>query len=390
MTASRFIAQSETHPSMSSVPLESLKRFLKLNQWQLKSDRIGNLLVYEGPLDDIGNPILLTLPITAEFEDTPRLIFKVLNALSIINQTSIQAVCEEINNLSCDFLRQRIITSSNAFSIPLKIANQLLFVLSDLIEYSACLELDPQPFYGRRRKVGKAFTERCHFGQTFMGSFGISIQMPIPPSWNNSSEQEPFERRVMVRIARGLLSISKSLQEADVGILTQDYRQGFNANLFETMLEMAKILENHNMEFQFAWSSEFSPPADVKAVTRLSFCPEVIGPLLESAGKSLRSSSESKDTVIEGQITQLRIDEAAGDEDILEIGTADSSRRIVSVAWELESSKIVNIRIPLSTDDYKKACNAHRDDKKISVRGRPEKPGKYYYLASPSEFRVLE
>lgn len=380
-------SQPESHSSITPVSLEALKRFLKLNQWHLKPNRIGNLLMYEGAVDDAGRPILLTLPTSAELEDAPEIISKVLNLLAAIRRTSTQAISEEINNLSCDFLRQRIITPSNSVSIQLKTAEKLLGTLNDLIDYAACLEEDPQPFYGRRRKIGKTFTERCRFGQTFMGSFGMSILMPIPPSLDNNSEQTPFERRIMIRIARGLLSIAKGLQEADVSVLTKGYQQGFNANLFESMLEMAKALENHNFEFQFAWSPEFSLPDDVRMNTRLFFSPEVMGPLIESAAKSLRSSSESKDTVIEGRILQLRI-EGANDEDAIE-GSMDSGRRIICVEWELEHKRFVNIRVPLSIENYKQACDAHRDGKLISIRGRPEKPGKYYYLASPSAFSIL-
>ncbi len=89
---------SESQSAVSPVPLEALKRFLELNQWHLKPNHIGNLLVYEGMADDLGRPIILTLPITAEFEDAPKLVSKVLNVLAVIRSTSIQAICEEINN----------------------------------------------------------------------------------------------------------------------------------------------------------------------------------------------------------------------------------------------------------------------------------------------------
>ena len=390
MTASRFIAQSESHIPITSVPLESLKRFLKLRNWRLNDDRVGSLLVYGGPQDDSGRPIILTLPATAEFEDTPEMISKVLCVLAALERTSVRSICEVISNLGCDFLRQRIISPSNSASIPLKTADRLLGTLSDLIDYAACLEEDPQPFYERRRKIGKTFTEKCRFGQTFMGSFGISIQMPIPPSLNNNSEQTPFERRVMIRIARGLLSISRGLQEADVGILTQAYRQGFNADLFETMLEMAEVLDNHNMEFQFLWSPEFPSPAEVRMSTPLSFSSEAIKPLVESAAKSLRSSCESRETTIEGPIVQLRIDEGSNDEDAIEPGAIKSGRRIICIQWELEHNRFANIRVPLPLENYKQACDAHRDGKLVSIRGRPEKAGKFYYLTSPSAFSVLD
>jgi hypothetical protein len=36
--------------------------------------------------------------------------------------------------------------------------------------------------YTKGRKIGKEYTHKCRFGHTFQGSFGLTIEMPLPPS----------------------------------------------------------------------------------------------------------------------------------------------------------------------------------------------------------------
>jgi hypothetical protein len=55
----------------------------------------------------------------------------------------------------------------------------------------------------------------------------------------------------------------------------------------------------------------------------------------------------------------------------------------------LKKGKSLAIKIALSPDEYKQACDAHRDEKTVSIDGTPEKDGKFFYLTSPKNFRVL-
>lgn len=389
MGISGMTAHDYNRQNALEVPLEALKRFLKLNHWRLKTRTAGDLLVYGGNNDDHGHPITLVLPITSEFDDASQMVMKALNLLGAIQHKSVQALSDEINNLGCDFLRQRVGTPSNSPTLPLKTANEVLKNLSDLIEYAACLEFDPQPFYSRRRAVGKDYLEKCHFGQTFVGSFGMSLQMPIPLSTDESPEEVPFERRIMTRIARGLSLIEKGLREADVSILTDGYLTGFNANLLETMAEMGRTLQNNKMEFSFSWSPEFLQPPDIQVVRSLRFSADSLVPFVQSAAKSLRSSSESKDTIVKGRIIQLR-SESSGDEEMTETVLSDSDRGMITITWEMEQGKSVLIRVPLSLENYRLSCDAHKNESVVSVRGRPEKRGKFFYLTSPSEFKVID
>jgi hypothetical protein len=362
--------------------LDALKRFLKLRNWRLMECSNDTTLMYEGPLDDLNCPITLVLPAHEEFADVQRVIAKAVNLLAAVEQSSTSDMENTINSLSSDFLRQRIITPSNNPTISLAMAKEVIGNLTELISYSACLEESAQPFFVKGRSIGKKFLEKCRFGQTFIGSFGLALEMPISPSFPENPMQMPLERRIMMRIAKGLLSIRKAAQEADISILTNNYKQGFNANLFETMQNLVGSFKDFPMEFSFGWSPEYHLPEELKAMPVVRLTSDSVLPLLESAAKALRQSSESQDTVIIGKIVQLR-GEISDEGDDLEA----PDNKMIIIEWEKGRSTL--IRAILSPEEYKNACDAHRDGKTVSIRGKPEKPGKYLILTSPADFIIL-
>jgi hypothetical protein len=373
----------------SECRLDALKRYLKLRDWAL-ADSNDVSLAYEGPVDDTNQTIRLILPKSIEFEDTSSMISKAIKLLSAIERCSIDSMCQTIMNSGSDFLRPRILTSSDGSNISLSLARKVINDFYGLVYDSACLEEDSQPFFAKRRNIGKKYAERCRFGQTFPGSYGLTIEMPISPSSPENMKQMPFERRIMVRIARGLLAIRKSSQEADVSILINEYKQGFNANLYETVQDLMESLQDNQIEFTFAWSPEYILPQELVNMTMIRLTPASVLPFLESAAKSLRRSSESQDAIILGKIVQLRGDGEIGEEELDESDSSSNGSGMTVIEWETEKGKPCLIRAVLSQEDYKLACNAHRDGKTVSIRGKPEKPGKYLILTSPTDFKVVD
>lgn len=365
--------------------LDALKRYLKLKNWSL-ADSTNGCLTYVGPLDDLQRPIRVVLPSSTEYVDTPFLVAKVLNVLAVLEKRSVESLCQTIKDLTCDFLRLRIFTPSNAPNISLPLATKVINYFYHLIYDSACLEEDAQPFFPKRRNIGKKYAERCRFGQTFMTGFGFVIEMPIPPPSTEDREHVPFERRIMVRLARGFNAIRKASEEADLSILTNDYKQGFNANLYETMLELMESLQDYQVEFSFAWSPEYLTSPDLKNLNAIRIVPSSALPFLESAAKHLRRSYESQNAIVVGKIVQLRGGET--EEDEIEDLETTSSNRMITIEWEIDRGKSCLIRAHLSPEEYKIACNAHRDGKTISIKGKPEKLGKHFILTASADFKI--
>ncbi len=110
----------------------------------------------------------------------------------------------------------------------------------------------------------------------------------------------------------------------------------------------------------------------------------------EQSFKTLRTCSESEEIVIQGRIIQLQADSSLTEDDLEESenGIKEDSRLII-VNWENEKGKFTSIRIPLTIEQYRRACDAHRDECSISIQGTPEKKNRFLYLTSPKDFKVI-
>ena len=64
-------------------------------------------------------------------------------------------------------------------------------------------------------------------------------------------------------------------------------------------------------------------------------------------------------------------------------------KKVVVVSGKTDAHKEINLRLVLSPEEYRVACDAHRDNMRVSVRGMLERHGKYWLLTSPEDFRLL-
>ncbi len=372
---------------ISAMGVEDITALIRHLGWKKIDHPNPNLLVYENGTDDNGRPIKLVLPNGNDFSDAAEKIASAIDLIAWRRGSSVEEILQLARNRGTDIFRQRLIGNTKISGLPLELAVRVIGHLRELVYYSACAEEDPQPFFEKGRKVGKDYTERCRFGHTFAGSFGLSIEMPIPPSSQPNLIQPdpdaPLERRIMYRIMRGLITASKGVREGDVAILTDDYATGFNANLCETMAGLTKSLEGLKSEYSMLWSPEFQIAEDLQHAQPVMVDPDEFRLYFESAAKTLRKVKESQEAEITGTIIQLRADlEDEGGENLFH-------GRKITIKWEPGTGHNINIRAALSAEDYKIACDAHKESKRVQITGIPEKLGKTWDLTSPRNFRVL-
>ena len=370
------------------ITTEDILSYVDKRLWHIVDHPNKKIVVLKGPSDDDGRPVKIVLPADKSLTDYQDRINQAIDILATTKATPPQNICSGIKSQRFDILRQRIYGDSRRDSIPLEFAPKLVGSLRNLVYYSACAEEDPQPYFYKGRNVGRDYTKKCRFGHTFHGSFGLSLEMPIPPREINylddSFAQSPFERRVIERIIFGMNSIQQGVQEGNLELLTKNFEKGFNANIFDVLIEMSTLLSDCFFDFSIQWSPNY-PVADLlRNIEPIKFDPQLVTPYLESAAKSLRKAKESEETEVQGIITQLKAT-ALEDED----PALFEEPKEVTILWEVDSGKRVLIKVHLSVDEYKLACDAHRDSRQVSVIGRPEKHGKSFRLTAAKKFHIL-
>lgn len=372
-------------------------RFLHNDGWTKIGNPNPRLLVFRSPdttKDDFGKSIILTIPSRPGFVDESQHVSVVLELLSEIKQTTMERMIFLIKNQSSDIFDQRIFGVEDIQGISMGIIPNIMKCLKDLIYYSACATEDASPFIIGSRKIGKEYSDKCRFIQTFPGSFGMRLEMPLPLNFNSplpiettddSNDKnefiEPFERKVMKRIYNGLNLAVKGLNEGDISIITNNYKSGFNANLCDAMANLIELLPDYTFGYNFAWSNEYSIDSQYVQPEEIRIPSKQYNELFASAAKSLRSSYESRNITVSGEIIGLH-SEMVDDELI------QSNNQFITIAWK-QRHKTMKVRVPLNKDDYRKACDAHRDGKMVCIKGILQKSGKQFILYNSSDFSII-
>ncbi|MEW6348427.1 MAG: hypothetical protein AB1646_05160 [Thermodesulfobacteriota bacterium] len=394
---------SDTHPDVSGLKINDLVSYLRRNQWRAVSTRNKRLLLFHGPDDDDGNPVELVLTADDRFRDAPRSLSQAIDLLAAVQQRSRSSVIDSILFRDKDVVNARILgESAESGSIPLPVAQSVLEHLRSNLSYAARLEERPDPFFPGVSKQAKQFVGRCRFGQTFMGSFGFRIEIPLPapipvreadatglsqfPLFESGEivPAVPLERKVALRFFRGLSRVRDSVEKDDVNILLTGYGDGFNGNVYENLEGI--LLEFPWMEFMYSmtWSPDWPVPSDVDPVSEIPIRRSTLR-YVKTAARELRRVVQPEETEIGGRIVQLKAETVPEDDDDWDLETSECT---VVIRRDEPGEKPSRVTTHLSPDDYKKACDAHKEGRTVRVKGRLDKPGKSWILQQPTDFMV--
>lgn len=85
------------YPQIQELRVPEVVNYLQQNHWAAVSHPNPRLLVFEKGADDQGKPIQIVLPSKEDYEDTPYLLAKAVNLLSVLKSMSFQEIVNEID-----------------------------------------------------------------------------------------------------------------------------------------------------------------------------------------------------------------------------------------------------------------------------------------------------
>ena len=85
-------------PRVASVKVADLRSYLEAHGWKLKPFPRPQVLKYEGPLDDEGQPIVLIAPASEKLSDYRRGVVDIITSLSALEDRQPVAVLNDILN----------------------------------------------------------------------------------------------------------------------------------------------------------------------------------------------------------------------------------------------------------------------------------------------------
>ena len=364
---------------LDELDLRDLYAYVKEAGWKELPYPSDRLLVFEGPENDDGRPIILSIPTKRGFRDTDDRLLDAINLLSAVEDTNPSIIIQKIQSQNLDMMRLRLpITSNNSPSV--ETISSIMHGWRDLIAYSACMEEEEKPYFAKPRPIGKQQTEQFGFGHTFRGSFGLTIESRVSEQ-TQEGQSLPVERRIIERITRGLLFVRGAEQKRDSKVISDNFKLGLNANMCGALLEVLEGLQETGLEYTVTWSPRWKPSSDVQQPDSI-FLEKRYLLYIQEAERALKkdaapSTVPTTDALTEGPVIVQG--------PIIELNSDNPEHRKIIVKWEGERRVI----IPLELEDYQFACDAHIHDRSISVSGKLKKIKKSWTLEDPHDLKII-
>jgi len=356
--------------------------------WRRKVDYPRpELLVFEGSSDDDGKPLTAVIPSDVTSADFRDRLTDLVRLIADVTGRTANDTAADLTAADADLVQVRVMSDfSSRGSLPLDYAAVMTVALRELLVSSACVEELPKASYSRATKSAVLHAQKCRFGQTRRGSFIATVESPVAPVLGGPSApiSMPFERRVVERIFRGVKTLHDAVLDGRGDALLGGWGKGLNANMCESLVRLRGSDTETVLEFSAHWSRRIAPRDGLGAPIRID---RTGFELLEAAGRALRATTAGEVRDLSGKITALATARTGGDEDE-DDDDGDDTDRVATLRFdESGRGRFQNARVVLEESDYKIACDAHRDGRVVSLRGRLDKRGKRWWIADVEGFR---
>ncbi len=365
----------------SNLKLKKIIRYLSAKKWVQIRHPNHHILFYQSPAPT-EEATFITLPSSENYSDYETRIQFAIDGIANHETRSNTEIASLILKWDIDILRSRFYERHrNIDSLPFKTTLQIVENLKDFLGGAAYSEVDPKKYFPKAGSASKEFVSNCRFGHTFQGSFGLSIECPLPNIGQTMIEGVdkviPFERLVFERIAKGYKDLKTAIDSDSPDILINNYNIGFNANLLNSLTSIYERLDALCVDYSIDWAPELYPNEQAILQTPIRFDGKAYE-LSKYAAKQLESEADLDVTTIISRITNLKSELPPSEQE------QTLTDHIISLSWEKNAGNFVGLKVALPPSDYKLACDAHKDGRHIIITGRPRKEGKFWILDVPS------
>jgi len=372
-------------PSSPTI-LNNLRRYLLSRGWKKLDHPNTRIELLETVPDSSGDYASVSIPRSTEFRDSESLINETVRLIADYEGTTVNSVIDHVLRWDKDILRSRFFKiHGDEDSLPLGIAADTVLKLKEFLGYAAYTQSNPRPFFDKAGAISGTFADHCLFGHTFKGSFGLTVECPIPvtPTLRMDGNEPivPTERQVFERLANGFITLRESIKRDSLDPLIGGYLTGFSANMWRKLADIYEISGGRRIEYDISWSPQLRTTYQA-AWKPIVFEGRAYG-FARDAANELERSEKYSDSIVAGRIVVLKSDMPPGLDQQAEF------EHVITMSWEREKGQVVKIRVPLPAQQYMQACDAHKEGKAIRVLGIPEKSGKFWTLTEVHGFTVL-
>lgn len=373
---------------LQMVRYEDVIGYLRVTGWERRTSDNQRWYIFTLEFPEASQQLEIVLPSQSDVPDMQMHLTGAISAIAAIRNEPVEKAVQTIACYERDIWSVRNLETGQYHSIMLTRGINQLQNINRVIKAAGSSEERALPYFNRDFKKGKDMANHFRMGHTFPGSFGLTIESHIVGSeiiyhqislFDSDDEPvgpiAPIERRVMERIARGLLFTQQATYEMDIQPLIKNYGSGFAANACAALAAIG----NSPVECYIQWSPKIKPAEDVREISSVRL-DETSFILLREANKELRNIQPETKT-IKGTVTHLTSKENPLDPD---------AQRSIIIRWKpLDSPHATQVSLSLPSEEYQEALNAHRDNRLVEVTGTLIRIGQRWRLDDPQGFKII-
>jgi len=289
------------------INLSHLVNYLEDTGWIIQEHKNKRFHRFSQDLS-AGQSIIIILPKDDKAIDINHRISDAIETLSSYEEKEPLDLVKSIIAVHKDRFNIHLSKGTDITSIDFDDAIQVIEGIRRLILYSASSEQKPKPYFAQPRSNAKKFIKDCKFGHTSRGSFGFTIESPIN---SRSALAEPFSRRVIERIIKGLNDVQEAVFDEDVVKRNSD--DGLNANMCSALLQIMNCSRG-NVEYSVKWSPELEVSSEIDEMSKVSLGYNATE-YLQYAYRQLFPSDETKRVTVKGKVVLMSAESIYEEED---------------------------------------------------------------------------
>ena len=370
---------------MKSFSAQLLANYLLENNWiENREFTNPNLVVFNKFFNEYDKEYKIVYPSKDTYEDFQDKVMKVIRTLSILEKISENEIISSITYKNGDLLKFRIRSSiSDEGYLPLHNASMFINQIYHLISSAIEVEKHPMPYYKKLTKDSVELANQFKFHQTEVGSFVFNIETDdlssYPQQLNLDLDIErPLTRKSFERIMKGFMLINHENDYEELQGIS--YRIGLNANMCDALIDILQINEDISIETTLIWSPIFESNKNIETNSILD---KNVIHKLASLSEYYKDMENYNDIEVIARITTLN-------SVWLDSRTHTRLDHVITITWyDKNRKRNYSCKVQLDEGNYRQACDAHRDNKRVLVKGKIDMNRKRWIMEYVSYFEVI-
>lgn len=286
---------------------------------------------------------------------------------------------DDIMNIGYDVMKFRFIApETEKGTFPLIDFEKSIENIKNMIKFGACSQIKEESQFRRPFNHATELVENCEIGQTERGSFVIMVRIPSKEKYLGDEEDQPeylqeLGQKTIIRLIDGIQE-AEDLEIENEAEFKESYNKKLNKNVCGAISRLIEDQEGFNVKINARWDISNTPEDGVRNESEIKGDQHI--QKFNRMKGYLEKIPETQTVTVRGLINIMK------HEDI----NSPEEKRLIIIN---DSTLKKRIYVRLSSANYTSACNAHRDTKRVQVRGYLNKKQVHWVLDNPTNFRII-